>query len=80
MKFIIGTVECEITLITRIHTTTWIGLLINSDVRCVDCVICFTEKSRFVYLADGMHPAGYRNILLLRAIDYILLHDILVSL
>jgi len=80
MKFFIGTVECEITLITRDESKTWIGLLVNSEVRCIDCVICFTQKSRFIYHSTAMHPEGYRSILLLRAIDYILQNDILKEL
>ena len=72
--------DVDITLITKSDNKTWIGILIDCDIRTIETVCCFTPHQVFHYYAYGCQRMVFGPSLYHQIIKYIKENNILEEL
>jgi len=63
MKLCVDRHDVEVTLISRDKERTWIGILIDLDIRTIETVVCFKGIHVYHYFAYGCQNLAYEGVL-----------------
>ena len=59
MELNVSSVPVEVTLITRVDGKTWVGILIDMEIRTFEAVVCFTKTHTYHYFSYGSQKEGW---------------------
>jgi len=61
MKLILLGYDVEVTKIDKVEDNFWVGITINTAIRSIDAVACFTKNKIFSYFAYGCDRIAYNG-------------------
>jgi len=61
LRFISLGYDVELTFLFQKGENIWIGIIIDTDIRCIDAVACFGKNKIFSYFSYGSESIAYNT-------------------